>query len=104
MIGRSAGVVNPAGKTAAPTLAPPPTPEPEHRPVVKNTESTAPAPPHRPAGKKFKVKLKPKIAAPKKAKARQLRTQTAFADPVSGIAARADQLTHRPVAVCAGIQ
>jgi ATP-dependent RNA helicase DeaD len=60
------GAAKPVGKAPAPAL--PSTPEPEDRPAVKMTESTAPAPTHRPAGKKFKVKLKPKFAAAKKAK------------------------------------
>ena len=60
------GAVKPAGKAPAPAL--PSTPETEDPAAVKNSGTTAPAPAQRPAGKKFKVKLKPKFAGPKKVK------------------------------------
>ena len=60
------GTAKLAGKAPSPALPSPP--EPEDQPAVKVTESTAPAPTQRHVGKKFKVKLKPKFAAPKKVK------------------------------------
>ena len=53
--------VGPKADADAPAL--PPTAEPEDRPIAKKSER--PAPVQRPAGKKFKAKLKPKFAAPK---------------------------------------
>ena len=60
------GAVKLAGKAASPAL--PSTSERENRPAVEITESTVLAPTDRSAGKKLKVKLKPKFAGPKKVK------------------------------------
>jgi ATP-dependent RNA helicase DeaD len=60
------GTAKAAGQAPAPAL--PSMPEPGAQPAVKSSETTAPASAQRPAAKKFKAKLKPKFAAPKKVK------------------------------------